>query len=510
MSTFGVGLLQGLNLAWAQRMKQQQEEQELAMRKEDLKLRQQILKGQEAMQQLTSTKTFLDLQQMLQQREQEGTARGIIAPAMQELNSPQPSAAPLPPVAPPQAPEGMPPPMPVAPPTAPPVQPQGRPPLPVPGPAQPGGAAPKGDVEAALRLYGREQAPAAELAEVNRRIAQVEATEQRIRGSLTDRGILPEDIKGGRGALEELAKRRDDLTKRRSELERQQAEARKEATAARKEQMPQWPLEFEGWFQNMYQMRPQEAWGTPQGKALLKQGEQRFKEEEQTRKGEQLARQGESAARITQQAMQDRSLDEAMKGDAGKYIDMQTGLPIPAGLRYGDVLPQLGTRVKRLTDEEYKPYTLTMKTVPVLNSLRQQLERVYGPNGIFANLKPEERIAAAGRGGWARLTQTNPELVVLTRGIKSNVDLLRRNFQGQVGTQTEGDAQRGLGALPQVDGIPDSQDVAYETFNTLTTAINDALRNILGNPLYQHPELKPLVVVTPLSEEQMRRLERIR
>lgn len=194
-----------------------------------------------------------------------------------------------------------------------------------------------------------------------------------------------------------------------------------------------------------------------------------------------------------QTAKADLTLLDIKPQESRQYYDITTGKPLPQSSKYQAVKDRMEKgEVVFLDDQEAKEYRGIQRMVPLIEDIRKKIERVYGPGGIFENLTPAQRLQAAAAGGWARITQATPELAELNRTLKGNVDLLRRNLQGQVGTQTEGDAKRGLEALAKVDGIPDSQDVAYGMYNTLMGTMNGMFQHYLGNSQYQDPKLKPL------------------
>lgn len=195
----------------------------------------------------------------------------------------------------------------------------------------------------------------------------------------------------------------------------------------------------------------------------------------------------------TRDSKRGQTLVEVEKGDSRNYVDTTTGLPLSGAVKFDDALEAInGGAAVRLKDEEYKQYRQIQTMVPLLARIKGQLEKVYGPGGIFANLSPQDRLAAAAEGGFAKMFQSNPQLVQLERTMRANIDLIRRQLQGQVGTQTEGDASRGLSSLPQVGFIPDSQEVAYGMYSTLLETVNGMLGTILDNPQYQHKSLQPL------------------
>jgi hypothetical protein len=189
-----------------------------------------------------------------------------------------------------------------------------------------------------------------------------------------------------------------------------------------------------------------------------------------------------------------------------QYFDVQTGKPLPQTTKVSQAKTLIsGGAVVFLDDEQAKQYRNVQRMVPLLGQIRTAVENVWGPGGIFENLSPAERAQAAVAGGFSRLTQSNPKLAQATRLIAGNVDNLRRSLQGQVGTQTEQDALRGLQVLPQPGGIPDSQEVAYGMYNTLLETTNAMLGDYLGNPAFQESRLRPLENIQQKLLEKYRR-----
>lgn len=199
--------------------------------------------------------------------------------------------------------------------------------------------------------------------------------------------------------------------------------------------------------------------------------------------------QAERDFRLTQ------TLHEADPKSFQNYLDRDTGEQISEGELYADVKPLVGKKVRVVTDDERKRYDLAVSASSPLAAIRQELASIYGPGGIYENLKGSGRLEAGVKGIFNRLTQDNPDLEVGRRIIKGNIDLLRRTFQGQVGTQTEGDAQRGLAAIADLETLlPDSKEVAYRLVNEIITSVNKIRGRILRNPTFRDPELEPLLV----------------
>jgi hypothetical protein len=196
-----------------------------------------------------------------------------------------------------------------------------------------------------------------------------------------------------------------------------------------------------------------------------------------------------------------QALFEADPKNFQNYFDRNTGEALPEGLPYSDVKKRVGKDVRILTDDQRQAYQKVNQSVQPLLEIRNGLERIYGPGGIFENLQASGRLQAGVKGALGRYLQENPDLVVTARLTKGNVDALRRAFQGQVGTQTEGDAQRGLTALAQLEGLlPDSKEVAFRITNTLIDAVNRIQGQYLRNKDFRVPGLDRLDKGETLAE----------
>ena len=200
----------------------------------------------------------------------------------------------------------------------------------------------------------------------------------------------------------------------------------------------------------------------------------------------------EESARRRERA---RTLGQVQGEKARNFINRQTGETAPRTMRYQEA--EDSPDIVQLSPQGRKQLDNIRSTVPVLSQIRKDIEMIYGPGGAFEGLGPGERFPAAVESFVKRVTQIDPKLTAAARRIKSNIDLLRRNFQGQVGTQTEQDALRGLAGMPQVGFVPDTQDVAYELLNTMTTAVNASMGTILDNPTFQDERLQELAIETP-------------
>lgn len=175
------------------------------------------------------------------------------------------------------------------------------------------------------------------------------------------------------------------------------------------------------------------------------------------------------------------------KEDAGNVDQAMLMSDVKKGIKSGEFL--------EVNKSEAKAIEGFRNSAPVLQKIRSQLEKLYGSGGIFDNLEPGfiNRLKAGGQAKVAQFLQSDPELVATIRNITGNIDVIRRNLAGQVGTQTERDAIRGLTTLPSLDGIlPDTKEVAYQTFNNLTTLFNGSVGGILGKEDFAFPGLSPM------------------
>lgn len=215
---------------------------------------------------------------------------------------------------------------------------------------------------------------------------------------------------------------------------------------------------------------------------------------------------GVGAERIKQQALMQRTLVQAVGEDKAElYRDATTGEPMDTGQTYEEAIKRTSGKDRTgivLSTKQNENLNKIQSVLPVLQELRTALTRVYGPGGIFEKLSPHDRAAATVKGGWERLAQTNPDLVVYGRLIESNVDVVRRALQGQVGTQTEQDAARGTGAFARTTGIPDSQDVAYKLLDAFNGMVQGNIRTILRNPKYTHEALTPMAPASFTAEQE--------
>ena len=238
----------------------------------------------------------------------------------------------------------------------------------------------------------------------------------------------------------------------------------------------------------------------PEAQALAQRQAERIEESRQ--RGAIAGERQAETQRLLETGRRQRELGRTVAEVAGEkarnFIDTETGRAIPQGTKMQAVRDrQERGEVTQLTTQSRNQYENIRKTIPVLAQIRDDIESIYGPGGAFANLQGDERFPAAVRGFVARFRQSDPELAAAARRLYSNVDLLRRNFQGQVGTQTEGDAYRGLAGLPRLDQIPDSQAVAFSMLNTMIDAVNSSMGTILDNPQYMDKRLQRLTIDPP-------------
>ena len=204
-----------------------------------------------------------------------------------------------------------------------------------------------------------------------------------------------------------------------------------------------------------------------------------------------------------QQFQESQTLSQATGDASRQFFNPNTGERIVGGRLFREVRQaELAGTAVRLSLPETKEINALNRVNPLLQEIRESLAIIYGPGGIFENLPPGiiRRLVAGGRGAVQRRTQLSPELVDAVREIEANVDLIRRNLQGQVGAQTDRDAERGLASLPKLTGfLPDSQEAAFRTFNTLLTIVNGAAGAIFDRPGFTFQGLEPLVAETPTA-----------
>jgi soluble lytic murein transglycosylase-like protein len=215
---------------------------------------------------------------------------------------------------------------------------------------------------------------------------------------------------------------------------------------------------------------------------------------------DKVAQSKQAELQATKDFQANQTILEAAKkpGQHRLWKDTTTGKSLAGNIKQRDAYEaEANGAAVLLTEEQFDQFNKIEGIVPLLKKVKESYEKVYGPGGIFEKLKPDDRLAAAAKGGWARFTQSNPALSVLLRTLEGNVDLIRRAIMGQVGTQTDRDAQRGMAVFAKVDGIPDSQEVAYELYNILLDVTNSMQGTILGNAAYQNEALLPLAIDTP-------------
>lgn len=211
-----------------------------------------------------------------------------------------------------------------------------------------------------------------------------------------------------------------------------------------------------------------------------------------------------------------------------QFFDITTAQMIPEGRKLAEVeaLEDQGL-VKSTSDpSEIKELHALRSIAPLVKSMMADTAKVWGPGGVLENLKPEDRLLGATKGGWARLFQTRPELSNYLKSVQAKATIIASSIEGAKGTQTEGDVTRTIGGLPSASGIPDTQAVAYEVMNSLARIVNDRFGAIFGKDGYQYPGLTylqaapqqtvPSVAPTqspyqqPLSPEGQKALEELR
>ena len=196
------------------------------------------------------------------------------------------------------------------------------------------------------------------------------------------------------------------------------------------------------------------------------------------------------------EAKAQQTLAEVVGSDkASQYYNSTTGEEVQPHTPYAQVkdgkTPE-GDRIVYLSTARLKARDEIEALVPVLQRMGELTRKVYGPGGIFANLAPSGRLDAAAQGLWARYTQTDPDLKELASLMTANIENIGRTLRGVRGAGTEGDVQRQLAGMPQVQGVPDTKEIATRMYNALANAANIHYRAILRNKDYVRPGLELL------------------
>lgn len=194
---------------------------------------------------------------------------------------------------------------------------------------------------------------------------------------------------------------------------------------------------------------------------------------------------------------------EGMPDVADRIFDTQTGELINQGQSTKGVRQQIQRGQARvLSPKQAGALQNAQGAIEPVRRLRELMLEIYGPGGTFDNLQSEGRIRAGVRGALARAFQTDEDLVEANRVIQANVDSIRRAFQGQVGTQTEQDARRGIRSLPNISGLPDTKEVAYRNLNNVMRIVNRIFKTHLSNKRFELEGLQPLQLGTSRARTQ--------
>lgn len=197
------------------------------------------------------------------------------------------------------------------------------------------------------------------------------------------------------------------------------------------------------------------------------------------------------------QAYGEQTLTEAQKaGKAPVYYDVVTAKETQGSKPYAQVREDeaAGKVVPVIDPDTHHSLVSLNRSIPVLADLREDFAKIFEKGGIYENLAPQDRAAAAIRGTFGILTQSNKALAVVSRRIESNLEKLARSIGDVRGAGTEGDVNRMRAGLPQLQPwkIPDSKEVAYELYNKMLDSVNGIYSALLRQDTYQHPRLKPL------------------
>jgi soluble lytic murein transglycosylase-like protein len=180
------------------------------------------------------------------------------------------------------------------------------------------------------------------------------------------------------------------------------------------------------------------------------------------------------------------------KNVAHRYFNPQTGENIPDNVTRGEIKQRLGTTAVFLGEEQAKGLDTLKNVLPTLQRDRDILARIYGPGGVFENMKPGERFGDAFTGWIARTMQTNPELAIAARQYASDLFSIRHSLTNESVRLPESELQRATKGMPQLEGIPDSKAVAYGLYNNMIDVVQKRMGILLRNKQFQTPDLLPL------------------
>jgi hypothetical protein len=174
----------------------------------------------------------------------------------------------------------------------------------------------------------------------------------------------------------------------------------------------------------------------------------------------------------------------------------RTGRPITGGEPYKDILAGLRNgQLIQIGPEKNRIINNMQQAVPLVNGLRDKIERAYSAQGVLGNVEGATgRLTKAGVSAIARFRQTDAEFVALDRMLKALPERFGRLTTGAVGVQTERDVERFKALLANVRGIPDSKAVAFAMINELYDIIERTQQAVLFNLEYRDPRIQRLEI----------------
>jgi hypothetical protein len=171
-----------------------------------------------------------------------------------------------------------------------------------------------------------------------------------------------------------------------------------------------------------------------------------------------------------------------------------------------EALPQ--GRARMLSHGTRKSMEQLNNAVPIISQLQTHIDKIYGPEGGFARMTPEDlrlvnTIDPSKAGNiWDQMTKKYPELIQAQRFIEANASALARARAGETGAMNEGDIERARAMLPNLKTalnvwppskigvqLPDTRATALGTMNSLVDMINARGQTLLGNEQYARPKL---------------------
>ena len=223
--------------------------------------------------------------------------------------------------------------------------------------------------------------------------------------------------------------------------------------------------------------------------------------------------------RVTREQRQGLTAQEVLKDDVERYIDVRTAAPMRPTLPMAEVeaLQDAG-QVKRLTKEQNVRLETIKDALPIVARIQGYVDQIYGPGGVLASLTPDERghLAVGSSGAkavWETLLQRYPVVIAAQRYIQANAEGLARSLQGVRGAGTEGDVQRALAGLPQLEtslslgiwppkinfALPDTRATAIRLMDSYIETLNNITGSIVSNPQFEHPGLHRYVKAEDLG-----------